>query len=108
MQKQLQAPSDSAAQPQQTKPKKKKLEFSKKLTIVDIICWSIISLVLLVIMLIQPDVATYCVSIFNVETAAYVSLRLGYTAKAGVENYKKIASTYSSLASINEESETNG
>lgn len=107
MQKQLQAPSDSAAQPQQTKPKKK-LEFSKKLTIVDIICWSIISLILLIIMLVQPDVATYCVSIFNVETAAYVSLRLGYTAKAGVENYKKIASTYSSLTNINEESEASG
>lgn len=34
-------------------------------------------------------------------TTAYVSLRLGYTAKAGVENYKKIAQTYKEVTSLN-------
>ena len=34
-------------------------------------------------------------------TTAYVSLRLGYTAKAGVENYKKIAQTYKEITSLN-------
>lgn len=45
-------------------------------------------------MIFQPALAEYCVNIFSAATAAYVSLRLGYTAKAGVENYKKISSSY--------------
>lgn len=71
----------------------KKLEFSKQLTIIDICCWTIITLVLLIVMLVVPSLAEYCVNIFGGATAAYVSLRLGYTAKAGVENYQKINST---------------
>ena len=61
---------------------------------IDICCWAIVTLVLLLVMLVQPSLAGYCVNIFNAATAAYVSLRLGYTAKAGVENYKKISATY--------------
>ena len=34
-------------------------------------------------------------------TTAYVSLRLGYTAKAGVENYKKIAENYKAIGKCN-------
>ena len=75
------------------KMKPKKIEFSKQLTIIDICCWTIITLVLLIVMLVMPTLAEYCVSIFGGATAAYVSLRLGYTAKAGVENYQKINST---------------
>lgn len=70
-----------------TKMKPKKMEFSKQLTIIDICCWTIVTLVLLIVMLVMPTLAEYCVSIFGGATAAYVSLRLGYTAKAGVENY---------------------
>ena len=73
--------------------KPKKMEFSKQLTIIDICCWTIVTLVLLIVMLVMPTLAEYCVSIFGGATAAYVSLRLGYTAKAGVENYQKINST---------------
>lgn len=108
---QLQKPSSSAAQRQRSRAKNskyKKLEFSKKLTIVDIITWATITLVLLIVMLVQPGIATYCVSIFNAVTAAYVSLRLGYTAKAGVENYKKIANSYSQVVNASNEIETNG
>lgn len=76
-----------------TKMKPKKMEFSKQLTIIDICCWTIVTLVLLIVMLVMPTLAEYCVSIFGGATAAYVSLRLGYTAKAGVENYQKINST---------------
>ena len=107
MQKQLQKPSNSAATPRQQKDKKK-LEFSKRLTIVDIICWGFITTLLLVVMLIQPGLAQYCVSIFTTATAAYVSLRLGYTAKAGVENYKKISQTYTEIAQASENVEANG
>lgn len=76
-----------------TKMTPKKMEFSKQLTIIDICCWTIVTLVLLIVMLVMPTLAEYCVSIFGGATAAYVSLRLGYTAKAGVENYQKINST---------------
>ena len=107
MQKQSQKPLNSAAMPQQQKAKKK-LEFSKRLTIVDIICWGFITALLLVVMLVQPGLAQYCVSIFTTATAAYVSLRLGYTAKAGVENYKKISQTYTEIAQASENVEANG
>ena len=76
-----------------TNMKSNKMEFSKQLTIIDICCWTIVTLVLLIVMLVMPTLAEYCVSIFGGATAAYVSLRLGYTAKAGVENYQKINST---------------
>ena len=77
---------------------KKPMEFSKQLTMIDICCWAIITLLLLIVMLVQPSLASYCINIFNAATAAYVSLRLGYTAKAGVENYKKISSTIKSIS----------
>lgn len=102
MQEQLQQPLNSAetqlrrrSNPQPRKVNKpKKMEFSKQLTMIDIVCWAIITLLLLIVMLVQPSLAPYCISIFQATTAAYVSLRLGYTAKAGVENYKKISATY--------------
>lgn len=106
-------PLNSAATPQQQKKAKKKktskkLEFSKKLSIVDIICWAVITVLLLIVMLVQPSLASYCVGIFNASTAAYVSLRLGYTAKAGVENYKKIAQNYTNIVEMTDDVETNG
>lgn len=85
------------ADPRKMVKKTKKLEFSKQLTMIDICCWAIVTLVLLLVMLVQPSLAGYCVNIFNAATAAYVSLRLGYTAKAGVENYKKISATYKQI-----------
>lgn len=60
---------------------------------------------LLITMIVNPELATYCVSLFTTGTAAYVSLRLGYTAKAGVENYRKISATY---AEMNNDSQSNG
>lgn len=82
------------------------MEFSKQLTIIDIGCWAIISLLLLIVMLVVPELAEYCTNIFGGATAAYVSLRLGYTAKAGVENYKKISNQYRNI--YYDEDEGNG
>lgn len=101
MQEPLQQPLNSAEMQQRRRsnsPRKvkkpKQMEFSKQLTMIDIVCWAIITLLLLIVMLVEPSLAPYCISIFQAATAAYVSLRLGYTAKAGVENYKKISATY--------------
>ena len=71
-----------------------KMEFSKKLTIVDITSWLFLCLMLLIILLIRPELGNYVQSLFTYITTAYVSLRLGYTAKAGVENYKKITESF--------------
>lgn len=77
---------------------KKPLEFSKKLTIIDIIVYALLTITLLIILLIRPELGAFAQNIFAYMTTAYVSLRLGYTAKAGVENYKKIAESYKAVA----------
>lgn len=67
----------------------KKIEFSKKLAYIDIASWAIISLILLI-----ASCATNSfdfIQSFGIVTKAYVILRLGYTAKAGLENFKKIS-----------------
>ena len=85
-----------------------KLEWSKQLTIVDIGAWAIITLLLLIVMFVDPTLAQYCVNIFTTATAAYVSLRLGYTAKAGVENYVKIKKAYTEINSNSDDLQENG
>ena len=77
------------------------LEFSKCLTIIDIVAWVFLSICMLVILILQPELGSFVQNIFAYLTTAYVSLRLGYTAKAGVENYKKIAQTYKEVTSLN-------
>jgi len=54
----------------------------------------------LVVVIINPELKTFAGTIFAYLTTAYVSLRLGYTAKAGVENYKKIAENYKAIAEL--------
>lgn len=54
-------------------------------------------------LLLRPELGTFAQNIFAYLTTAYVSLRLGYTAKAGVENYKKIAENYKAIAELAEE-----
>ena len=83
-----------------SRKRKPRLEFSKKLTIIDVITWVFLSLVLLVILLLRPELGSFAQTIFAYLTTAYVSLRLGYTAKAGVENYKKIAENYKAIAEL--------
>lgn len=50
--------------------------------------------------MIRPELGTFAQTIFAYLTTTYVSLRLGYTAKAGVENYKKIAENYKAIAEL--------
>lgn len=74
-----------------SKNKQQFFSFSKRLTIFDVISWTIITLALIALMFLMPGTATYCVSMQTTITAAYVSLRLGYSGKALVQNYKKIS-----------------
>lgn len=82
-----------------------RLEFSKWLSIVDTVGYLCISCGMLGILLLRSDLAAYMLGMFQSLTAAFVSLRLGYTAKAGVENYKKIAGTYRALGIEEQEKE---
>lgn len=79
----------------------KSLEFSKKLTLIDIVAWLFLAFCMFFILLLRPELGSFVQNIFAYLTTAYVSLRLGYTAKAGVENYKKIAQTYKEVTSLN-------
>ena len=85
----------------------KSLEFSKKLTIIDIAAWLFLALCMFFILLLRPELGSFVQNIFAYITTAYVSLRLGYTAKAGVENYKKIAQTYKEITSLNSSGSNN-
>ena len=86
--------------------RKPPLEFSKKLTVGDSIGYVIILLVVFAVLLFRPELATFAQNFFAYLTTAYVSLRLGYTAKAGVENYKKIAENYKAIAELAPENES--
>lgn len=80
--------------------RKQPLEFSKKLTIADDIGYIFLALGILAILVLQPELGTFAQNIFAYLTTAYVSLRLGYTAKAGVENYKKISENYKAITEL--------
>lgn len=54
-------------------------------------------LFILIIVLVKPELAQFGISALTGVTTVYVSLRLGYTAKAGLENYKKISETYKEI-----------
>lgn len=84
--------------------RKRPLEFSKKLTVIDVIAWVFLSLIIFGILLFRPELGLFAQNIFAYLTTAYVSLRLGYTAKAGVENYKKIAENYKAIAELTPDS----
>ena len=83
-----------------SRKQKRPLEFSKKLTIIDIIVYLLLALVLFIILFAKPEFGTFVQNIFAYLTTAYVSLRLGYTSKAGVENYKKIAENYKAITKL--------
>ena len=98
--------SNVTAKPKQKRSRKSSrrrrlpLEFSKKLTIIDIIVYLLLASAIIITLLLRPELGTFAQNIFAYLTTAYVSLRLGYTAKAGVENYKKIAENYKAIAEL--------
>ena len=88
--------------------RKSVLEFSKKLAYIDVISWMIICIVLLILLFKEPMLGTYIQNLFAYATTAYVSLRLGYTAKAGVENYQKIHNAYKEITIDGDTDDMNG
>ena len=66
------------------------MEFSKKMAIFDTIYYIVFILVSVILAIIWPAFAAICPDLITIFTTGLITLRLGYTAKAGIENYKKI------------------
>lgn len=65
-------------------------EFSKKLTIIDIVVYVVLLVGCLTVLIIKPELAEFLVEIIAYITTAYVALRGSYTIKAAIENFTKI------------------
>lgn len=74
---------------------KTRVEFSKKLAVFDIVIYSVLMIALIIAMIIENDIASYCVNAMTSVSTVYTAVRLGYSAKAGVENVNKIRSSFS-------------
>lgn len=66
------------------------MEFSKKMAIFDTIYYIIFVVASIILSICWPAFAAICPDLITIFTTGLITLRLGYTAKAGVENYKKI------------------
>lgn len=66
------------------------MEFSKKMAIFDTIYYIIFIIASITLAIAWPAFAAICPDLVTIFTTGLITLRLGYTAKAGVENYKKI------------------
>lgn len=66
------------------------MEFSKKMAIFDTIYYIVFIIVSITLAIVWPAFAAICPDLVTIFTTGLITLRLGYTAKAGIENYKKI------------------
>lgn len=66
------------------------MEFSKKMAIFDTIYYIVFIIVSITLAVVWPAFAAICPDLVTIFTTGLITLRLGYTAKAGIENYKKI------------------
>lgn len=89
------------------------MEFSKILAIIDTAVWVLLCIAALILLCIFPQSASYFSSILTTISTSFVAVRLAYSAKSGVENYKKISNQLQSLSNEvnyeeNYEEEENG
>ena len=64
----------------------KATEHSKKLTVIDTLIYCVLMVALIVLMVWRTAIAEHCVNAMLYVTTTYVSLRLGYSFKSGLEN----------------------
>lgn len=69
------------------------MEFSKKMAIFDTIYYIVFIIASITLAIVWPAFAAICPDLVTIFTTGLITLRLGYTAKAGIENYKKIESS---------------
>lgn len=83
-------------------------EFSKKMAVLDTICYVVFAITCILLVIFVPSFVSICPDLVTIFTTGFVSLRLGYSAKATVENYKKLSSTFSEQDPVEDEEEENG
>ena len=83
-------------------------EFSKNMAIFDTIYYIVFIVAVVILAVIYPDFAAICPDLVTIFTTGLATLRLGYVAKAGVENYKKIERSMQSPSYREEEEEEVG
>ena len=69
-------------------------EFSKKMAIFDTIYYIIFVVASIILACVWPPFAGICPELITIFTTGLITLRLGYTAKAGLENWNKIKSNF--------------
>lgn len=69
-------------------------EFSKKMAIFDTIYYIVFVVASIILACVWPPFAGICPELMTIFTTGLVTLRLGYTAKAGLENWNKIKSNF--------------
>ena len=81
-------------------------EFSKKMAVFDTIYYIVLAVFCIIAAIIWPSFGAFCPELITIFTTGLVTLRLGYTAKAGLENWNKIKSNFKN-SSYEEEYEEN-
>ena len=69
-------------------------EFSKKMAIFDTIYYIIFVVASIILACVWPPFAGICPELITIFTSGFITLRLGYTANAGLENWNKIKSNF--------------
>lgn len=78
-------------------------EFSKKMAVFDTIYYIIFSAACIILACIWPSFAAICPDLITIFTTGLITLRLGYAAKAGVENFTKIKNDFENARNFNAE-----
>lgn len=78
-------------------------EFSKKMAVFDTIYYIVFAVASITLACIWQPFAAICPELLTIFTTGLVTLRLGYVAKAGAENFAKIKNTFDSARGLQEE-----
>lgn len=81
------------------------MEFSKKMAIFDTIYYIVFILISVTLAIIWPAFAAICPDLITIFTTGLITLRLGYTAKAGLENLNKIRANFKAIRNSEDDEE---
>lgn len=85
---------------------RKRWEFSKKLAVADVVIYCVLMAALVVTMMFKNTASQLCVNAMTVISTVYTSLRLGYSAKATIENFQKIKNDLANCSCESSQDET--
>ena len=80
-------------------------QFSKKMAVFDTVYYIVFAAACIIGAIIWPSFGAICPDLMTIFTTGLVTLRLGYVAKAGVENFTKIKRDFDMARDFNAETE---